>query len=453
MKRIFFLLLAASSLLGCGLAKAEVRPRYGGTLHVATVGALSSLDPADNSLNDPAAEDILPLVFDALVSLDAQGTPKPALAKSWASSSNQQRWQFQLRPGATFSDGMPLSSELVVASLRKANATWNVSTLDGQVVIESPTANPCMLAELALPRNRIAKRDGGKILGTGPFVVSQWEAGKKLIAVARDDYWAGRPFLDSIEIAMAKNPRDQMMAFDMGQAQLVEIPSEQAHRAATQTRRIELSMPNQLLALVFAKAPLSDQEFKLRQALSLSVDRNLINGVVLQGAGEPTGALLPNWMTGYAFVFPAAQDLSRAQQLRGEVQKAPVWTLGFDTNDAAIRVVAERIALNARDAGLRLQLGDVNAADLRLLRIPLASRDAREALYQLASQLGLLAPTFAGDSDDELYAAERNLLQSGRVVPLLHLRAAYAVSASVRGLRSDEGGSWDLAGVWLASKP
>jgi peptide/nickel transport system substrate-binding protein len=452
MKRIFFLLLAASSVLGCGLANAEVRPRYGGTLHVATAGALSSLDPADNSLNNPAAQNILPLVFDALVSLDAQGGPKPALAKSWENSSSYQRWQFHLRPGVTFSDGTPLSSETVAASLRKANPDWNISSAGEQIVIESTAANPLMLAELALPRNRIAKRDGGKILGTGPFVVSQWAVGNKLIVMARDDYWAGRPFLDSVEIAMGKNPRDQMMALDMGQEQLIEIPQEQARRNATETRRIELPMPNQLLALVFTKAPLSDQESKLRQSLSLSIDRNLINSVVLQSAGEPTGALLPNWMTGYAFVFLVAQDLSRAQQLRGEVQQAPVWTLGFDTNDAAIRVIAERIALNARDAGLRLQLGD-GAADLRLLRIPLASRDAREALYQLAPQLGLPAPTFAGNSDDELYASERNLLQSGRVFPLLHLRDAYAVSASVRGLRSDEDGSWDLASAWLAAKP
>lgn len=453
MKRIFFLLLAASSLLGCGLANAEVRPRYGGTLHVATAGALTSLDPADNSLNDPAAENILPLVFDALVWLDAQGGPKPALAKSWESSSSYQRWQFQLRPGVTFSDGTPLSSETVAASLRKANPDWKISAAGEQIVIESAAADPLMLAELALPRNRIVKRDGGKIFGTGPFVGSQWDAGKKLIVMARDDYWAGRPFLDSIEIAMGKNPRDQMMAFDMGQEQLVEIAPEQARRAATETRQIGRSNPNQLLALVFAKAPLSDQESKLRQALSLSIDRNLINSVVLQGAGEPTGALLPNWMTGYAFAFSAAQDLSRAQQLRGEVQQAPVWTLGFDANDAAMRVIAERIALNARDAGLRLQLGDAGTADLRLLRIPLASRDACEALYQLTQPLGLPAPTFAGDSDDELYAAERNLLQSGRVVPLLHLRVAYAASANVRGWRSDEDGSWGLAGGWLAGKP
>jgi hypothetical protein len=252
---------------------------------------------------------------------------------------------------------------------------------------------------------------------------------------------------------MGKNLRDQMMTFDMGQEQVVEVAPEQARRAAIETRRIQLSAPSELLALVFARAPRSDQETKLRQALSLSIDRNLINSVVLQGAGEPTGALLPDWMTGYGFVFSPNQDLSRAQQLRGEIQQAPVWTLGFDPKDAAMRVIAERILLNARDAGLRLQLGDASTADVQLLQISLASRDPREALYQLAAPLALPAPTFAGNSEDDLYTAERNLLQSGRVVPLLHLRVAYAVSANVRGWQSQGDEGWNLAGAWLAGKP
>ena len=453
MKRPFCLLLVASNLFGLAPANATVRPRYGGTLHVASAGALASLDPADDSPNDTAARFILPLVFDPLVSLDEQGVPKPALATFWESDSSKQRWQFHLRAGVTFSDGTPLSSGIVAASLRKGNPNWNISYTEAQVVIESATPDPLLLAELALPWNRIAKRDDGKILGTGPFVVSQWNAGKKLVVMAREDHWGGRPFLDSVEVVMGKDPRDQMMAFDMGEEQVVEVAPEQARHAATESRRIQLSGQSELLALVFARAPQSDQDSKLRQALSLSIDRDLIDSVVLQDTGEATGALLPNWMTGYAFVFPSKQDLSRAQQLRGEVQQAPVWRLGFDGKDAAMRVVAERIALNARDAGLRLQLGDVSSADVRLLRIPLASQDAGEALNQLARMLDLSAPIFVDNSDNGLYTAERNLLQSGRVVPLLQLRVAHAVSANVGGWRSAEDGSWNLVGVWLAGKP
>jgi len=452
MKRIGSLLLVASSLWGCTLAGAAARPRYGGTLHVATAGTLASIDP-DNSQNDTAARNILPLLFDSLVSLDEQGRPKPALAASWEIATNNQRWQFRLRPGVTFSDGAPLSSEIVAASLRKINPSWKISADGEQVVVEREGPVPAMLAELALPRNRIAKRDGPKILGTGPFVVGQLDPGRKLVVMARDDYWAGRPFLDSVEVAMGKNPRDQIMAFDTGQEQVIEIAPEQARRAATETRRVQMSEPDELLALVFARAPQSDEEGKLRRALSLCIDRSTINSVVLQGGGTPAGSLLPNWMTGYGFVFPANQDLSRGQQLRGEVQQAPLWTLAFDNNDALARVIAERVALNARDAGLRLQLGDSNAADLRLVRISLGSQDARAALGLMAPLLGLTVPAFAGNSDDELYAAERHLLDSGRVVPLLHARTAYAVSMNVHGLGSHEDGNLDFAGAWLAAKP
>ena len=41
-----------------------------------------------------------------------------------------------------------------------------------------------------------------------------------------------------------------------------------------------------------------------------------MNNVLLQGGGEPAGTFLPDWMTGYAFLFPTAADLQRARQAR-----------------------------------------------------------------------------------------------------------------------------------------
>ena len=52
----------------------------------------------------------------------------------------------------------------------------------------------------------------------------------------------------------------------------------------------------------------------LRQALALSVERGSIRSVLLQGAGQPTASVLPNWMSGYGFVFPIDTDLPRARQ-------------------------------------------------------------------------------------------------------------------------------------------
>jgi peptide/nickel transport system substrate-binding protein len=454
MRRIGFRLLAASSLLWVLTASAASRPRYGGTLHIALQAAPASLDPANATQSDSTvARNLLPLIYDSLVSLDEHGTPQPALARSWEVSASRQRWRFSLHSGVTFSDTTPLTGEIVAASLRAANPTWRVSSVGDSIAIERDSPSPGLLAELAMPRYFIVKRDADKLTGTGAFVVSQWDPAKKLVLMARDDYWNGRPFLDSVAVTLGKNYRDQMMALDLGQEQWIEIAPEQAHRAAGESRRVRTSAPGDLLALVFDRDPQSPDEAKLRQSLSLSIDRGLINNVLLQGGGETTAALLPNWMTGYEFVFPAAQDLTRAQQLRGEVPQARLWTLSYDTSDFLARVIAERVALNARDAGLRLQLGDLSASDVRLVRTPLVSPDPRVALSGLAATVGLAQPNFTGDSTEELYENEGALLRMRRVIPLLHLRTAFAVSMNVRGWKIDRDGRWNLPDVWLAGKP
>ena len=140
------------------------------------------------------------------------------------------------------------------------------------------------------------------------------------------------------------------------------------------------------MGLVFSRDAQSAEDGKLREALALSIDRESMNNVLLQGGGEPAGTLLPGWMSGYAFLFPTAIDLQRARQARDEVQQAPVWTLGYDASDPLARVIAERIALNARDAGLTLQTTATAAADMRLVRMPLPSLDAWVALSELAGE-------------------------------------------------------------------
>jgi len=150
-------------------------------------------------------------------------------------------------------------------------------------------------------------------------------------------------------------------------------------------------------------------------------------------------------------LFPDKANLARAQQMRAEVPRAPAWSFGVDANDPLARVLAERIVLNANDAGLRLQLTNQGTPDIRLVRIPLASLDARVALGEMTGSLGLPTPTFLGNSADDLYHAENALLQSRRAIPLLHLRTVWAVSKTVRGWADAPDGSWHPPEVWLAA--
>jgi ABC-type transport system substrate-binding protein len=447
-------LAVSSALLAVLAARAETRPQYGGTLHVTMLAAPASLDPADNTQPDSfARRNLTLLMFETLVTLDSNGRPHAALATSWQASPGKQRWQFRLRRGVRFHDGTTLTAESAAASLRTANPTWNVFADADSVVIEQNSPDPELLAELALPRNAIAKRTSdNKPIGTGPFHIADWTPGKKLTLAAEENYWGGRPFLESIEIEMGRNYRDQMMALELGRAELVEVAPEQAHRVSLEGSRLASSAPVELLALLFAREVASPEEKLLREAMALSVERGSIRSVLLQGAGQPAGGILPNWMSGYGFVFSTDADLQRSRQKREQVRSIPRWTIGYDGGDPVARLLAERIALNAKDAGLSLQVTSAAPADLQLARIPLPA-DPWIALADVAARAGLPAVKDKAGSVEDLYAAEQAALATERIIPLFHLPVSYAAAATLKNWAVRPDGSWSLADAWLESKP
>lgn len=450
----------ATSIAGCIFAltsnvQAATRPHYGGALRISVSSTITSLDPADptNLSNaNPSAEklmqNIAPLLYDTLTTIDQHGEVQPSLALTWKSSSNATHWELQLRDGIKFSDGTPVTIGNVAMSLHTANPQWAISYTDSITIV---TAQPDseLPAELSLVRNSILLRDNAKLLGTGPFEVTQWNAGKTLSLKVREDYWGTRAFLDAVEITFGRSSREQTLALELGRADVVELAPEQTNHLTAGNSALT-SEPDVLLALVFNRdtGSISDQESRLRRALNLSIDRATLNNVVLQGTAEPAGGLLPNWMTGYEFVFPSSLDLEHARQQRaGSAQSAP-WRLSYDAADSVSRVIAERLALNAQDAGLDVRPTS-GSGDVRLVRIPLASRDARLALSQLAATVGLPIPAFHGGSAEELYAAENALLQSQQIIPLLHLRQAVGIARNVYGWSEDGDGFWNLPDVWL----
>ena len=442
-------------MLVAALASAETRPQYGSTLRMATRIAPQNLDPADKTQPDSCARrNLTRLMFETLVTLGDRGRVAPSLATSWQAAAGNQRWQLSVRRGVKFHDGSPLTPEAVAAALRTANPDWSVSAAGDSIVIERDISDPDLPARLALPRNSITKRsEGGTLIGTGPFHITNWQPGKKLSLAADEGYWGGRAFVDAIEIDLGKATRDQLIALDLGKADIAEVVVEQSRRAAAEGRRLVSSAPVELMALVFGRDRASAEDGKLRDVLALSIDRKSIRDVVLQGGGEASGGILPNWVSGYGFVFPAEQNLTRAQQLRGEVKYAPTWTLGYDADDLLARVMAERIELNARDAGTRLQVTTNATADVRLTRIALASVNGRIALAAAASSVGTPLPKISGSSAEDLYQAENGILQTQRVIPLFQLPTSTALSIAVKDWDEDRDGTLHLDNVWLGGRP
>ncbi|HEY4951170.1 MAG TPA: ABC transporter substrate-binding protein [Candidatus Acidoferrales bacterium] len=348
--------------------------------------------------------------------------------------------------------------------------------------------------------------------GTGPFRVTSWDAGKWAELVANEEFREGRPFVDGIEIAMGRAAHERLVDLELSKTDLTDIPPQDARRAAERGVRVSASQPDELLALVFvggnagpngaaatsarsagkvtgqatgqktgqANGPSRGGavEQVMGQALSLAIDRVAIVNFILQKTGEPAGGLLPQWSSGTAFLFPAAApgaaDLEHAKELWKQIAASGPLVLGYDSADSLEQSVAERIVVNAKEAGVAVRAQAVPVAGagaeksrgaglqaghvgVQLVRWRMTSPLPGVALKDFLARIyaGPLAGVEAGAfpesaSPEDIYGAQRAVLNTYRVVPLVWLPQVYGLSARLRDWKAPgPGENWPLADVWL----
>ena len=448
-------------------ASPSTRPQIGGTLRVQMSERVTNIDPRQWPSvpgQAVAAERVDSLVFDRLTRLDERGTVQPALAVSWQHDSQSKHWQFRLRDGVKFSDGSPLTPPIVALALQQLlGASFDVSAISDSVVILADHSLPDFPLQLAVGRYFVFHiAEDNSLTGTGPFRVAEWPAAEgsaKAAFAANETYWAGRPFVDKIELTMGVDFQQQANAISFGQADVVELPASQVRREAQRGVRTVSSDPVELFALVIDTSRPALQDARFRQAISLAIDRASIADVILQRQGIVAGALLPNWISGYAHLFAATSDLPRAKDLLAasghELSRPMPLVLFYDSSDAEARAVADRVAVNLREVGIMVQAsGQIAngktkpvAADLRLVRQRIAAPDPAAALSELLNSLGETAADL--ETPEQIYAAERVPIDAFRVIPLVHISESYGLSPQVRDWMAPRWGGWNLADIWL----
>jgi peptide/nickel transport system substrate-binding protein len=276
------------------------------------------------------------------------------------------------------------------------------------------------------------------------FKLDRWEPGRSAVYTADENAAGGRPFLDAVEIEMGRPLREQSIDLGLGKADVIEVGPDELRRPAA-GRGVWSSAPVRVLALVFHPRI---EDARVRESLALAVDRAAIHNVLLQRMGENAGALLPQWLSGYAFLFPTTADLAKARALAASLPPAGR-RISLAAGEPGLQPIAERIALNARDAGLAVALAPPSAADVRLVEARIVSSDPARALAALAGALGLPEPP-RGDSPEALYAAERALLDGFRAIPLFHLPDVYGAGPRVKGGPGITPlGEWRFENLWL----
>ncbi|MBZ5608131.1 MAG: hypothetical protein LAP38_07735 [Acidobacteriia bacterium] len=424
--------LALSSL---GPLWCATRPHYGGALAVDLSTAFNTLEPAE------LPPLLWPAIAETLVRVNARGEVEPLLAASWQRESEGKRWRFSLRPKVTFHDGEPMTATSVapvlLAALKKTYADVTVTAGSQTLVVQSDHPMRDLLSELANPSAAIVRKtEANTFIGTGPFRVANWEPGRRLTLAAFEDYWGGRPYLDSVVINLTSTRAN---------ADLFDIPFASPRRIVPEATRTWSSSPRELVALVAAGI-----DAPVWQGLALSIDRAPVVDVLTQKRGQAAFGLLPQWLSGYAFLFQASPDLTHARQLIASARPAPL-TLTYAPNDSFARAVADRIALNARDAGIAIRPAPGANGNLRLVRWQLDSADAFAELTRLAGFAG--APERASSLDpsrpETLYEAERALLDTNRVLPLVYLPLVYGLAPRVHNVERNDAFNLHLENLWV----
>ena len=291
---------------------------------------------------DTATDLVVSLLHDKLVRINrVTDDLEPSLAESWTRASDGLRYTMKLRANVSFSDGHPFSADDVVFSLAAAYAVpFAADPLEiGGQKLEMPAVDsrtivltfPVLYAPglrilnnlLVLPRHKLepALKNGtlgdawnlatppSELVGLGPFVLSAYSPGQRLVFVRNPRYWrkdaagAALPYLDRLTIDIVPEENTELLRLASGQSDMTtsEVPSEayatvKREADAGKLRLFDLGVgydPDAFWLNLKPGAFGSDsraawlQSDELRRAISMAVDRQLFADTVFLGAGVP----------------------------------------------------------------------------------------------------------------------------------------------------------------------
>lgn len=344
----------------------------------------SSMDPQYHALT-PNIQ-ISNSMFDGLVNTDPKLNPQPALAESWTVDGKV--WTFKLRRGVKFSDGSPFTAEDVVFTYERApkvpnspspftlylSAVDKVEAVDAETVrITTKEPSPLLLVNLAqLPimskkaasgsapegKTTVELNSGDGLVGTGPYKFVSWKRGAELVLARNDSYWGPKPAWDRIVYRPMTNAASRVASLLAGDVDMIEDPpTDDLGRLRENKKLFVEETPSARMVYVHMdqfntekspgiqgtdKNPLKDK--RVRQALSLAIDRNAIVQRVMGGAALPAANLLPYPMFGTTkerTTIPKA-DVEKAKALLKEAGYAEGFTItlgspsGRYINDAKV---------------------------------------------------------------------------------------------------------------------
>ena len=305
---------------------------------------------------------LAPLMYESLFTLDSRFEATPQLCQSYTVSDDGLTWTFQIRPGITFSDGTPLTGEIVAQALqtardpasRYAKRLANVSGVSGsgeQVTVTLTTPNGALPTLLDIP---IALDNSNRPLGTGPYVLV--EEGGKLYLNLRGDWWQGSSNLSLQQIPLATMTQKEQVAtaFNSGEVTLIDADITGSNDLGySGSYEVWEYNTTGMIYLGFQTAHGVCQDPQVRQAIARAIDRSAVTDSIY--ARHATASTLPVHPDSAFYDEETAKVLDYdLSALKSAGLEGKSLTLLVNIEDMAKSAAANRIAQDLETAGLRV---------------------------------------------------------------------------------------------------
>jgi peptide/nickel transport system substrate-binding protein len=329
---------------------------------------------------------IMQNISETLTELDVRGDEglKPRLAESWEDM-GEGTWRFKLRDGVTFSDGTAFDATDVEHSFARvfsdqitcesqryfADTALSFDVVDDLTIdITAEPAQPILpllMTLVTIVPSETPMEFVRDPIGTGPYVMSEWQTGQYIQLDRRDDYWGEAPEVTGARYVFRSEPAVRAAMVQTGEADIApQITELEATNPAT-----DFSYPNSetvYLRIDSQDAPTDD--IRIRQALNAAIDREAFIGTLLSEGTELAVAMVPPTTLGWnPDLTPPVYDPDLARQLIADAQadgidtSLPIEIIARTENFPNVAEVAEALTQMLVEVGFNASVRMVEVAE------------------------------------------------------------------------------------------
>lgn len=309
-------------------------PRAGGTHTEGIVGTPRFINPL--LAISQADKDLSSLIYAGLMTRDEHGNLIPELAESYTISDDGTVYTFKLRDGLTFHDGIPLTADDVIFTIKQAAnpavrspvfADWDgvqIEKIDDATIsftlpkpyapfIENMTLGilPAHIWSLLSAEQFPFSQFNVTPVGSGPYKIGPNDVIRDKSGIpslyrltAFDEYTLGTPFISTIQFRLYNTIDDALLAYTKGEVNAVNSISplqlEALQNDQTQTHTAVYRTPLLRIFGIFFnhnKQPIFLED-EVREALEVATPKKAVVGEILRGYGTVLNAPLPSFITG-----------------------------------------------------------------------------------------------------------------------------------------------------------